>query len=151
MGGQWVYLYSLGSRRYPFLGVVYNWKLRNSHQFWNQRTSQVCLNFNSLSSSPRIDNHLEVFWELFTIGNFEIVINSEINVHHRYVWISTLCRVLPELIITSKFMNSTVWTFVLIEFSLGGAFFWLLFSIFNHPGYVRLNYTRDLRFNVRLR
>ena len=63
------YLYSLGSRRYPFLGVVYNWKLRNSHQFWNQRTSKVCLNFNSLSSSLRIDNHLEVH-EFYFLGNW---------------------------------------------------------------------------------
>ena len=38
-----------------------------------------------------------LFWEFFQFGNFEITINSEINVH--------------------------------------------LFSIFNHPGYVRLNYT----------
>ena len=68
-GDNGFYLYSLGSRRYPFLGVVYNWKLRNSHQFWNQRTSKVCLNFNSLSSSLRIDNHLEVH-EFYFLGNW---------------------------------------------------------------------------------
>ena len=82
--------------------------------------------------------NISFFGSFFTIGNFEIAINSEINVHLmiRLDFNSLSCslRIDNRLEVHAFYFLKCVF----IEFSLGGAFFWLLFSIFNHPGYVRL-------------
>ena len=54
-----------------------------------------------------------LFWEFFQFGNFEITINSEINVHLAVRYLDSFFRILSELIITSKIIYHTIFSFLI--------------------------------------
>ena len=60
-----------------------------------------------------------LFVSSFQFGNFEININSEINVHLAVRYLDSFFRILSELIITSKIIYHTIFSFLSLCYDFG--------------------------------